>query len=718
MALASVTALAVAGIGLGATRANAVVTGTAISGSSYPATFTLIAGSRAAAAQNAPALTLAGVYARSGSSADGIDSQCYSGTTRTLIGTQTSPANGAFQVAGRAPVGAICDLRAVPSGTVPTGSALATYPALRQAFDYAGTADETVTTAPSATPTTAPSATPTTAPSKVPTVASASPSGSSTAPSVNVGIPVHLQAGLPQAAATVGLGDAVATGSAPSGGVTTGLLDGSLDAGATSVFSAAGLLPSDGATTSKRQTQQGGIRVDGVNVLTPGAAADIWGTDGDQPSFNGRITATASINGQTGDATVTTSEPLLVCPDPSLPATKTTCPSFTTIGVTLNRTTTTTQGGRVVRVTDSFTSDAAHSIALDYEHTVTSTSTGARDVGPEFSIDGGATYSTAAQGTGIGLPTAPFSLLVKTSGDPTSFAHPAGSVTYSTQPTSAVFANGGNTLVTHYDRQIPAGGSFTLTHSYVSGDTDASVSSLSTFALDNGLAPSISIAVPASVSAQNTVISGVVTPGQNGLPFTVAGPMGATANVDQRTGIFAVPAVLKPGPQTVTITAVDIVGQAVTQTATVSYDNPLSVGRLDDYVVFSSHLVVGKKLIGKRIVAVKVRVRYVSGIRLLVPLHCSSLATTVCTAKIKVSSHGKVLKTVLFTRGPGYRPIVTIPLAASAYGSAGYDAAHSPKPTKQKPHPAAGLWSVGVNVSYTDPNGSSYPGFTSGSIRI
>ena len=301
-------------------------------------------------------------------------------------------------------------------------------------------------------------------------------------------------------------------------------------------------------------------------------------------------------------------------------------------------------------------------------------------------------------------------------------------MTYSTQPTSAVFANGGSTLVTGYDRQIPAGGTFTLSHSYVSSDTDAGVASLSGFAVTDGLAPGISFAVPASVSGQDTTIAGVVTTGQNGLPSSVTvAPSttsgtptapGTTVSVDPKTGIFAVPMTLHAGAQTVAASVVDAVGTTVTQTTNVSYDNPLTLGRLDNFIVYSSHLVSGKKLVGKKIRVVKVRVRYVSGIRLLVPLHCSSLATTVCTAKIKVSSHGKLLKTVIFTRGPGYRPVVTIPLVASAYGSAGYNAAHSPKPTKRNKHPKATLWSVGVTVSYTDPDGSSYPASSSSSIRI
>ena len=734
VAVTSVVALAAAGLGLSASRAEAVVTGTSITSSSYPGAFAILVGSRDAAAAGAAPLELDGTYSRTGVTADGVDTQCYSGTTTTLVGTQGSPSSGAFKVTGAAPVGSICDLRAVPSGTVPTSTALASYPALRQAFDYAGTTPETAAAAAQPTPTSSPTAlssasppfaTSTAVPSAAPTTAS---TPESTAPSVNGAVAVHVQAGLPQSAATVTLGDTAATGSSPTGGVSTTLLDGNLVPGPTTVFAGAGLLPTDGATVSKTQTQVGGIRIDGVNVLTPGAAADIWGTDGNQPSFNGSVTVTSAINPQTGDATVTSSEPLLVCPDTSLPATKATCTSFSPIGVTLSRTTRTFQGGRVVQVSDSFSGATAHSITMAYEHTVTSTSTGTRDAGAEFSVDGGGSYLAGAQGTSLTLPAAPFSVLVKTSGDATSAAHPAGSVTYSTTPTSAVFANGGATLVTRYDRSIPAGGTFTLSHSYASSDTDAGVASLSAYAITAGLAPSISFAVPASVSGRNTSIAGVVATGQNGLPTSVTvapstsagtptGPAVSTT-VDPRTGIFAVPMSLHPGVQTVAATVVDAVGTTVTRTTNVSYDNPLTTGRLDDFIVYSSHLVTGKKLVGKKIKSVKVRVRYVSGIRLLVPLHCSSQATTVCTAKIKISSHGKLLKTVIFTRGPGYRPIVTIPLVASAYGSAGYNASHSPKPTKSKPHPKSSLWAVGVTVSYTDPDGSSYPGFTAGSIRI
>ena len=114
------------------------MTGTSITSSSYPGGFTILGGSRDVAALNAAPLELDGTYARAGGSADGIDSQCYSGTTTTLVGTQSAPGNGVFAVRGAPPVGSICDLRAVPSGTVPTSTALASYPPLRQAFDYAG----------------------------------------------------------------------------------------------------------------------------------------------------------------------------------------------------------------------------------------------------------------------------------------------------------------------------------------------------------------------------------------------------------------------------------------------------------------------------------------------------------------------------------------------------------------------------------------------------
>lgn len=691
----AVGSLALTGLGFSASRAEAVVTGTTISTSSYSAAFTLVPAGRAAAARMAPALELAGSYARAGDAPDGVDARCYDGSASSLIGTQSAPAGNTFRVSGPVPVGSICDLRAVPSGTAPSAGALAGYPALRQAFDYAGTTAETPT--------------------------SGAPDS---APGINAATQVHVEAGLPQASAVVTLGDAAAAGPAPAGGVTTRLLGADLDSSAGPVFSSAGELPTDGASTSPgggqaSGGQAGGIRVDGVNVLSPGAAADIWGTDSRQPSFPGGVSVASSINAQTGDATVVTSEPLLVCPIATLPATKATCPSFAPVGVTLDRTITTSQAGRVVRVTDSFASAQAHAISLDYSHTVGSTA-GPAGQAAEFSTDGGASYVVGTQGVGLAVPAAPFSVLVKTDGEPTSFAHPAGSVTYSTQPTSAVFANGGATLVTHYDRAIPAGGSLTLTHSYVSGDDAAAIQRLSAYALGSGLLPGVALSVPASVSSRKVMLSGVATPGQNGLPVTVSNPGsgGGTAGVDPHTGAFAVPAVLRPGAQTVSVNAVDAVGGSVTSQAVLSYDNPLLVVRYDHYLVFSTHRVTVAKRVGKRIVVTRPRVRYVSGVRLLVALHCLSTATSACTAKIVISSRGKTLKTVLFTRGPGYRPVVSIPLTASAYGSFGYDGAHSPKPTKRTPHPRATSWTIGVRVSYTDPDGSSYPGSVAGTRRI
>ena len=183
------------------------------------------------------------------------------------------------------------------------------------------------------------------------------------------------------------------------------------------------------------------------------------------PSLNVKVTWDPTTGLMASQAT----ESWVTChgPDP-FPATAATCPSFDDTGVRLERAVTAGDGGRVITLTDTWSSTdgQSHSLDLLYDDYagVFGTATGER--GWQFPGQSGFTQ----YGTGDSVPapsSAPASILVRTNvsavdGDP---SEGVGAITFSNPPSGLRFASN-NELEEHQLLSVPAGGSTSLTYIY------------------------------------------------------------------------------------------------------------------------------------------------------------------------------------------------------------------------------------------------------------
>jgi hypothetical protein len=103
------------------------------------------------------------------------------------------------------------------------------------------------------------------------------------------------------------------------------------------------------------------IRVDGADAYSVRRAAHT------NPEASGlpALTYGYSLDPSNGNLTITESNPIVKCPNPSFPPNETTCPNFLGSGVTVNRTITQESGGHLVFITDRYLSTDGQQHSLD-----------------------------------------------------------------------------------------------------------------------------------------------------------------------------------------------------------------------------------------------------------------------------------------------------------------------------------------------------------------
>lgn len=163
-----------------------------------------------------------------------------------------------------------------------------------------------------------------------------------------------------------------------------------------------------------------------------------------------------------------------------LPATAANCPSFDDTGVRLERDVTASDGGRVITLTDTWSSTdgQSHSLDLLYDDYagVFGDATGERG----WQFPGQSGFTQYGTGDSVSAPSsAPGSILVRTNvsavdGDP---SEGVGAITFSQAPVGLQFASN-NELEEHQVLSVPAGGSTSLSYIYSVGYSVADVTSL------------------------------------------------------------------------------------------------------------------------------------------------------------------------------------------------------------------------------------------------
>ena len=256
------------------------------------------------------------------------------------------------------------------------------------------------------------------------------------------------------------------------------------------------------------------------------------------------------------------------------------CTAYGSTGVAIKRVTSFTDGGRVQTVTDTYSSTdgAAHALDLEYETDLNAPTAG-------WELPGESAFSQHSTGdTAPAASTAPGTVYTidDTSKAP-SLTNPVGAMTFATPYSSVRFDNtlwslydsGEESALFDYQRTVPAGGSVTITWSYVAGATVAGVQGDAAAARDAMQAPSVAISSPAggsTLTSSPVTVTGSASAGSGVKSVTVNG-IAATLSGDTWSASVA----LTVGQNTITATATSDAGNTAKASETVTYTPPLVV---------------------------------------------------------------------------------------------------------------------------------------------
>jgi hypothetical protein len=259
------------------------------------------------------------------------------------------------------------------------------------------------------------------------------------------------------------------------------------------------------------------------------------------------------------------------------PPTSGDCALFAPTGVQLTRTVTTSDGGLVVTMNDTWSSTdgQAHSLDLLYDDYAGLHSANQQGEQPGFEFPGQSAFSAYQAGATLPGPgAAPGSILVRSniSAPDGDTSEAVGAITFSSAPTGFTFASG-DELQEHQLLQVPAVGGVSLSYIYSTGYTVAQVQALALVAQDRIEAPTIAITAPiggTTVSTPTVNLSGVAGAG-SGITSVWVG--GQTVPVGPG-GAWTAAVPLTPGSNTITAFATDGAGATVQAQVTVVYAPP------------------------------------------------------------------------------------------------------------------------------------------------
>ena len=364
------------------------------------------------------------------------------------------------------------------------------------------------------------------------------------------------------------------------GGAVLSPMDSSFNVSKNPAIDCAGALLSDdlGAWGGRSEVQ-----VDGRNAYDAAAAQGLFGASQTLEGFPS-LSTSAQFDPTTGLISTTSQESWSACNGANAEVpTLTSCPSFAPTGVQLQRMTSSSDGGRVVTQTDTWSStdNAPHLVDLLYDDTIGLRSSVFR--GYQFPGESG--FSTHVPGDSVlGPSVAPGSILVHTNlsasdGDP---AESFGAIRYSSAPSGFRFAAfpppaPANPPSYEFEEnqvlQVPATGSTSLTYIY---STDYALSSAQALALAAQTQlphPSITISPPAggmTVSSPGITLTGTATAKAGIKSLVVAGKAVPVAP----DGSWSATVGLQLGPNTISMVATDDFGDTTTTVETVVYTPP------------------------------------------------------------------------------------------------------------------------------------------------
>lgn len=368
------------------------------------------------------------------------------------------------------------------------------------------------------------------------------------------------------------------TGAVGCGGPFAAPIDADFDVGNFAIDCMGSLLSNDlGAFGGRSEVQ-----VDGNNAYDPASAQALFTASGGNPAsqnlpgFPKGLVDHVTWDPSTGLLSSDSVEPWVECNgrNQQVP-TFLTCPNFVDSGVQLERTITTSDGGRVVTMTDTWSSTDAKAHALDLLYDdydgIFGVATG--DRGYEF--PGQTSFSEYGPGTDLpGPSSSPGSILVRTNvtapdGSP---SEAVGAITFGTAPSAFHFVTN-NEFEEHNVVVVPAGGSASLSYVYSVGYSVADVTAHALQAQDRFEPPSVVIGPPVggtTVSAPSTTLSGIASAGSGISSIVVGGQSVPVAP----NGAWTAQVPLSPGTNTITAVLTDGAGATAQAQMAVVYNPP------------------------------------------------------------------------------------------------------------------------------------------------
>ncbi len=325
------------------------------------------------------------------------------------------------------------------------------------------------------------------------------------------------------------------------------------------------------------------LTVDGAVAYGPTEAENIeHGTKVEPLAGAPKLTIVSkSYDPATADMTITERDPFVSCsPEPNAIPTETSCTHFTSAGVTLERSWTTSSSGHLATMRDVWrsTDGKAHAVTVDYYNELEQE--GNKGV---FEFPGSTSFAGTTTGTPVTLPAGPGAIYYKyDSATPEggNGEEPQGAIVYDRAPTSPLVVQAGTTDAgvpvydAPYTLSIAAGGEQVIRMAYLQEFSLVPVRSEAAAVLA-GFAPSVSIGAPANgatLESESPTVTVSGTAADSGALASVSvdgSPASLTAG-----GAWSATATLKPGANTITATATDQAGLTATATVTVDYKIP------------------------------------------------------------------------------------------------------------------------------------------------
>jgi len=501
--------------------------------------------------------TLSVTGTATGVSGDKVDIVCYFGSPGALqdevLQSGVAVTNGRFSTSGQklqTIAGHACRLRAVPTGAEATGDN----------NDFAG---PSVAVSEAALP-----------------VATISGSGLNHGTAYNIYVNDVTLTGY---AAWASPGVTPATTAVGCGGPFAAPIDSSFDVGNFAIDCAGSLLSNDLNAFGGRSE----VQIDGHNAYDPASAQALFAASGGHaasqnlPGFPTDLTGDVTWDPSTGLLSSTSDESWVVCNGPNEQVqTFATCPGFIDSGVKLARKLTTSDGGRVVTLADTWSSTdgKAHALELLYDDYIGLSGVATGDRGYQF--PGQTSFSQFGAGTDLPGPSAaPGSILVRTNVTVPDGAasEAAGAITFGSDPSEFRFVNNSefeedNVL------SVPAGGSANVSYIYSVGYSVPDVTSLALQAQDRFENPSVVISSPANgttTSNPTAEVSGMASAGSGVTSLTVDGLSVPVAS----DGTWSAQVPLNPGTGAITAVMTDGAGATAQAQVVVTYStsSPSSV---------------------------------------------------------------------------------------------------------------------------------------------